>query len=660
MCCLQGSITRCSQPLVGFSQNRSIQDEKLVEAIFQSHWAPESRATASQVFGATATNLIMDARPTRNAVANTAKGAGTENMDHYKEGRKAYLGIDNIHAMRDSLAKVVDALREADNLAASMGRDVPGLTGGLPTIDRHALRRSDWLRHMSNIMEGTVLLIRNVHVNSSHVLIHCSDGWDRTSQLSSLSQLCLDPYYRTVRGFQILIEKDWLSFGHRFLDRCGHLSSDKFFISQPDKDGTDINAAQNFITSMQNRIISPHHLKETSPVFHQFLETVRQIQRQYPDRFEFNERFLRRLHCHLYSCQYGTFLYNSEMERRVGDAGSKPPCERTVAVWDFFNSPQEASLNLNPTYDNSLDDPKGRDMGVLFPNPKDVRFWHELYGRSDEEMNGRPVNPQIKEDAELVGPINNSEEDFVLNPSAASSNVATLPAKSTGSFSSAPLEMKTDNGNSNAQGPMRLWNSTPSQSEVSGSPSRSTDFFGGQGVKSVWGRFSSNATAAFSAVSEAYEGVTKDFKGLSITSPGPQGSELQRSGTDAELGGWGDIPSSPRRALTLASNQAISDDSLLDTRRSSFSTYDNPWTTAKAASPKTSSPPAASDLSAPLFSSDPDLTLRRANSQMKLPQWEIPSSEPSPRRIGAKLPAVPPPEPEPITDRTDPLGVAVL
>jgi len=73
---------------------------------------------------------------------------------------------------------------------------------------------------MSNILEGTVLLVRNVHVNSSHVLIHCSDGWDRTAQLSSLSQLCLDPFYRTVRGFQILVEKDWLGFGHRFLDRA--------------------------------------------------------------------------------------------------------------------------------------------------------------------------------------------------------------------------------------------------------------------------------------------------------------------------------------------------------------------------------------------------------------------------------------------------------
>src|SRR6201996_9767579 len=99
--------------MVGLTHSRSIQDEKLLGATFPPHVAPESRVSQS-VYGATATNLIIDARPTTNAVANTAKGAGTENMDHYKDAKKAYLGIDSIHVMRDSLSKVVETLREAD------------------------------------------------------------------------------------------------------------------------------------------------------------------------------------------------------------------------------------------------------------------------------------------------------------------------------------------------------------------------------------------------------------------------------------------------------------------------------------------------------------------------------------------------------------------
>ena len=35
------------------------------------------------------------------------------------------------------------------------------------------------------------------------VLVHCSDGWDRTAQTCSLAGIMLDPYYRTIHGFQV-------------------------------------------------------------------------------------------------------------------------------------------------------------------------------------------------------------------------------------------------------------------------------------------------------------------------------------------------------------------------------------------------------------------------------------------------------------------------
>ena len=113
------------------------------------------------------------------------------------------------------------------------------------------------------------------------VLVHCSDGWDRTSLLTSLSQLCLDAYSRTIEGFIVLVEKEWLSFGHRFLDRLGH----------------------------------GHFSQECSPIFLQFLDAVWQLVRQFPTHFQFDQRLLLWLHHTAYSGEFGTFYFNSEEER---------------------------------------------------------------------------------------------------------------------------------------------------------------------------------------------------------------------------------------------------------------------------------------------------------------------------------------------------------
>ncbi|TRM62541.1 protein-tyrosine phosphatase-like protein [Schizophyllum amplum] len=636
-----GSITRSSQPMVGITQNRSIQDEKLVEAAFHSHVAPDARATSSSIYGSTSTNMIVDARPTTNAVANTAKGAGTENMDHYKDARKAYLGIDHIHTMRDSLNKVVEALRDADTLLASINNDLQDSLPRLAVLDRQALRRSGWLRHISAILEGIVLITRNVHVNNSHVLVHCSDGWDRTSQLSSLAQLCLDPYYRTIKGFEVLVEKDWVSFGHKFLDRCGHLSSDKFFVSTPEpvNNASSAEAAQAFFASMQNRFASQSHLKETSPVFHQFLETVRQIQRQFPDRFEFNERFLHQLYYQLYSCQFGTFLFNTERERRVAhEEIGAPPCERTVSVWDYMNAPAEMEKNVNPTYDATLDDPKGRDMGVLFPNPKDVRFWHELYGRSDEEMNGRVVVEQAK-GVEVVGPVETVEDDPVLRIATPSKiplppSPSRAPATLAPSTASPPPRARTPDPPSTTQRPVSTAESfRPFGNTGSNFSLKATGFAQGRqgmkasdlggGMKSMWGRLSSNATAALSAVQEAYistgkEGPAESPKEAELSgrtlSAWPDAAEGSSSSSGTTLPGtasWSPSTAAAMAPLTASGNPWATTKPVSPQIPSIF---DNPWRTDAESAPRLLDAPITSRMSRSLSSPTPPKSLPAASS----------------------------------------------
>ncbi|WRT63334.1 uncharacterized protein IL334_000239 [Kwoniella shivajii] len=404
----KASITRSSQPMVGLKNSRSAQDERLVECIFSTHLYPEA-AYSSPVYGATTTNLIIDARPTTNAMANVAMGAGTENMENYKLGKKAYLGIDNIHVMRNSLKIIIEAIRETESKPSGI-------------LDRTLLRKSNWLKHISTILDGSLIIIRNIHLNASHVLIHCSDGWDRTAQLSAVSQVCLDPYYRTIEGFNVLIEKDFLSFGHKFLDRSGHLSSEKIFVltenneqdSDEDEGGAGAGAgasraAQAFFATVQKTLSSSSstsHLKEVSPVFHQFLDCTRQIQRQYPERFQFNEQYLLDIYYHLYSCQFGTFIFNNERERQSY-------LTKTASVWDHLNG--NKSNYLNETYDPKIDK-ENDDQGVLLFDPKNVKFWFRLFRRGDEEMNGSTIVLSQAQGVDSIGPITSTEDDPISIP----------------------------------------------------------------------------------------------------------------------------------------------------------------------------------------------------------------------------------------------------
>ncbi|CAI4218009.1 unnamed protein product [Parascedosporium putredinis] len=382
------TILRSSQPHAGITRKTNTQDEKLVCAAFASNMRGGVTADMSPprlvsepstvsetptdgrkrlIYGAQQSNLIVDARPTINAIFNQMQGLGSENMEGYKNSQKVFLNIDNIHVMRSSLNQVIEAIKDADISALPPNRDL--------------LAKSGWIRHIFHVLSGSIQVAKQVGINHSHVLIHCSDGWDRTSQLSALAQIMLDPYYRTLEGFVVLVEKDWLSFGHMFRLRSGHLNHEDWFAVQRDAlAGSTVQPGENDGRgdALQNALEGARRLfgqvkpdpqleamteaapgevvesemttkKMVSPVFHQFLDCVYQIQRQYPDRFEFNERFLRRLLYHLYSCQYGTFLYNSEKQRHDAKAKS-----RTSSVWDYFLSRRPEFTN--PDFTSAIDD----------------------------------------------------------------------------------------------------------------------------------------------------------------------------------------------------------------------------------------------------------------------------------------------------------------
>lgn len=132
-------------------------------------------------------------------------------------------------------------------------------------------------------------------------------------------------------------------------------------------------------------------------MFHQLLSTLYQLLRQFPTRFEFNELFLRKLLEESFGGKWGNFLWNSEEERKR--EGAK---EKTRSVWELFFDlgPSQGEFTLKSEFKNSLyapeeDDATTGDMGVLLVDPAEVKWWHELYGRTDLEMN--PPLPSLRD-----------------------------------------------------------------------------------------------------------------------------------------------------------------------------------------------------------------------------------------------------------------------
>lgn len=204
--------------------------------------------------------------------------------------------------------------------------------------------------------------------------MHCSDGWDRTAQLSSLAQICLDPHARTIRGLAILIEKEWVGFGHKFRDRCGHLHKEtatpggtggglshlqlakSFFGSKGVFFGSDSsNQSVDYLASSEQGTSTPPSgsttsasgpkrvkPREVSPVFPQFLDCVYQLWTQFPTRFEYSPALLDFLLEHVFSCRYTNFIFNNEKER------FENAHLNGADIWDAVQS--DIARFVNPSY----------------------------------------------------------------------------------------------------------------------------------------------------------------------------------------------------------------------------------------------------------------------------------------------------------------------
>ncbi|KAG8286330.1 Myotubularin- protein 4 [Homalodisca vitripennis] len=271
-------IARCSQPEVGLLGWRSSDDEELSNSILMACSNPTNPDNDKKL-------LIMDARSYATAWVNRARGGGCEYPEYYPKCEIQFMNLANIHAIRKSFCSLRSIC--------------------WPSVDQpnwySLLEGTRWLQNMAGLIHAAITLANAVENDGRPVLVHCSDGWDRTPQIVSLAQLLLDPYYRTIEGFRVLVEREWLEFGHKFADRCGLRE--------------DIN--------------------ERCPVFLQWLDCIHNIIKQYPCAFELNSNYLIKLAQHTYSNMFGMFLCNNSRERAERNIAN-----RTFSVWNILQAPQ--------------------------------------------------------------------------------------------------------------------------------------------------------------------------------------------------------------------------------------------------------------------------------------------------------------------------------
>ncbi len=349
-------IYRSSQNMIGIFGNKNNKDVELLTKISQNFLD------------------IYDCRPQTNAFANKINNGGYENPEHYPNIKVNVIFCDmqNIHCVRGYYKNLCETLylEDSKNLFSN-------------------IEKSQWYNSIVILIESSFKIYNSI-INGHNVLVHCSDGWDRTTQLCSMSQILLEKRYRTIDGFINLIEKDWLSFGHQFKYR-------------------------NNYTNIENS-------KEFCPIFIQFLDSLYQIMKQNYCEFEYNFDFLVFLAKECLNGRYGTFLFNNDYERHIYYAH-----KYTVSVWDYVK--ENEMQFINPIYNNNNEDNNNKSIELTF-NPKKICFWRDYFLRYEkngfneykkftEKINELKKENEIKDKAlnELFDILNNNKNkiDFKLS-----------------------------------------------------------------------------------------------------------------------------------------------------------------------------------------------------------------------------------------------------
>ncbi|CAK9826975.1 Myotubularin-related protein 10-B [Anthophora retusa] len=211
-----------------------------------------------------------------------------------------------------------------------------------------SVENTKWLKYVSYCLNKAVETCNHLHLGLS-VILQEGAGTDLCCIISSLVQLLLDPYFRTINGFQSLLQKEWVAGGHPFCDRLGHIAK------RP---------------------------SEKSPLFLLYLDCVWQLIQQFPAEFEFTETYLTTLWDAAHVSIFDTFIFNCEKDRVAAATDpEKPLVLRSVWDWREQFSDQDILLFYNPLYNSHVANSNEKcEIKPLF-HVATIELWTQCYFR---------------------------------------------------------------------------------------------------------------------------------------------------------------------------------------------------------------------------------------------------------------------------------------
>ena len=235
------------------------------------------------------------------------------------------------------------------------------------------VHNSRWLKRVSSIISLTTKIINCLHYSQHNVFLEESrTNKDCSCILTSLVKICLHHRYRTVVGFENLIQKEWFLSGHLF-DRRLNALEDEYERKSMHEDAENAN-------------------KSIAPTFLLFLDCVFQLTQQFPKEFQFNELYL--IHMWDYTCSSISLTFSFDgymnwinyLNNRTFLASNLPA---NTAAANTLSLPIIDNSYLNKVYEANME----FWMNHLSSSPRSALLKNQNYNELRTSLKDLVLNP---------------------------------------------------------------------------------------------------------------------------------------------------------------------------------------------------------------------------------------------------------------------------